>query len=323
MKKRYADAGTALVFMMMLCVVTCAMAPAAGKAIPQTTSKVGVSAEFQPEVTRLNAQGLKLAEALEMSLEGTSRHLAAIFRRDKPKAPSETCEFRIIENEGATARTIFRRTDFFFTFDLGDASKLNGTDINKDGVKEVIVQSSSGGNCWACNPTEIYQLRNHKAELIAAGPILKIADLDADGIAELEIADTRWEVYDDFSHAASPGASMIYAWKNGHYVYASRDYAAFYKTALEEIRQDIEKEKPNITPQSDDFYVGRILSLAITYAHMGDAARGLAEMEQLLKQNSRNAEQTKHRREILEDFRNGDSAKKLKEMKYGDQIPLG
>ena len=116
---------------------------------------------------------------------------------------------------------------------------------------------------------------------------------------------------------------MIYTWKNGHYVYASRDFAAFYKTQLDTIRQEIEKEKANITPESDDFYVGRVVSLALTYVHMGDLSRGLGELETLLKANVKTEDQAKHRKEILDDFRTGESSKRLREMKYGDPMPLG
>jgi hypothetical protein len=293
-------------------------------AAAQSQSPPNVSAEFHGEVARLDAEGLKLTEAIEASLEGRARYLAAIFHRDKPKDPSQTYEFRIIEGDGQSARTIFTRDEFFFSFaELAGAENLNGTDINKDGLTEVIVQSSSGGNCWACNPIEIYQVRNHRAELIAAAPILKISDLDGDGIQELEVTDSRWEVYDDFSHAASPGASMIYTWKNGKYVYACRDFADFYKSQLDSIRQEIEKEKENVTPESDDFYVGRALSLLLTYAHSGDVQKGLSELETLLKANVKSQEQRRHRLEILTDFRTGESSKKLREMKYGDPMPLG
>jgi hypothetical protein len=290
---------------------------------PQTEHPVRVSAEFQSEVAQLTAGGLKLKEALEASLEGSAHHLAAIFQRDNPKAPNEALEFRIIESDGQTAKTIFKRADFFFSFDLaGEANKLNGTDINGDGLKEIIVQSSSGGNCWSCNPTEIYQLRNHKVELIAAAPIQKIADLNADGVKELIVTDARWESYDDLSHAASPGAVMIYAWRNGKYVYSSRDFEAFYKNEIDRLRASIDEARSQITSDeySDESYVGLAVGLAITYAHAGKLEQGFRELESLMNSNAKSAAQSKHRAVIVDDFRKGDSSKKLREMKYGDPI---
>jgi hypothetical protein len=284
-----------------------------------------VSAEFEGELTQLTAGGLRLKEATEASLDGTNRHLAAIFQREKPKAPNEAFEFRIIESDGKTSRTIFKRTDFYFSFTFaGQPNKLNATDINGDGSKEIIVQSSSGGNCWSCNPTEIYQVRNQKTELLAAGPIQKLADLNDDGIQELLITDTRWESYADLSHAASPGAVMVYAWRNAKYVYASRDFAPFYQSEISRLRAAIEEAKSQITAAeySDEVYVGLSIGLALTYAHAGEAERGLKEMEALLNSNAKSAAQTKQRLVIIDDFRKGESSKKLQQMKYGDPLPL-
>jgi len=282
-----------------------------------------VSPEFQSEVSQLASTGLKLKEAVETSLDGAAHHLAAIFQREKPKAPNEAFELRILESDGQSAKTIFRRADFFFSFALaGEPNKLNATDINGDGLKELIVQSSSGGNCWSCNPTEIYRVRNHKGELIGAAPVQRFADLNSDGIQELLITDARWESYGDLSHAASPGAVMVYAWRNGKYVYAPNDFAAFYKNEVERLRASAEAARAQITADefSDELYVGFALSLAITYAHAGDPDRGLKELETLLTSNWKSALQSKRRATILEDFRKGESAKKLREMKYGNPL---
>lgn len=283
-----------------------------------------VSAEFQTEISQLAANGLRLKEAVEASLDGTGRHLAAIFQREKSKAPNEAFELRVIESDGRASKTIFKRTDFFFSFKIaGEPNNLNATDINGDGLKEIVVQSSSGGNCWSCNPTEIYLVRNHKAELLAAAPIQKLADLNGDGVQELLVTDARWESYDDLSHAASPGALMVYAWRTGKYVYASRDFADFYKDEISKLRASIEAAKSQITADeySDEVYVGLSIGLAITYTHTGEIERGLRELESLLNSNAKSAAQTKHRLVILDDFRKGESGKKLREMKYGDALP--
>jgi hypothetical protein len=296
-------------------------APLSHQQPPQAAPNV--SPEFQPEVSRLASTGLRLKEAVADSLDGTAHHLAAIFQQEKPKAPNEAFELRILEGDGGTAKTIFRRADFFFSFSIaGQRNKFNATDINGDGLKEIIVQSSSGGNCWSCNPTEIYQVRDHKVELIAAAPVQKFADLNADGIQELLVTDARWESYDDLSHAASPGAVMVYAWRNGKYVYACRDFEVFYKSEIERLRASVAAARAEITAAdySDELYIGAALSLAITYAHAGDPDRGLKELEILLTSNWKSSAQSKYRTRILEDFRNGDSAKKLREMKYGDPM---
>ena len=284
-----------------------------------------VSSQFEAEVSHLNAGGLTLKETLEASLEAGGTHLAAIFQREKPANPSEGFEFRIIENVAGISKTIFRRTEFVFSFPAqGELARLNATDINGDGVKEIIVQSSSGGNCWSCNPTEIYQVRNHKAQLIAAGPLQRLADLNGDGIAELLLIDARWEVYGDLSHAAAPSATMVYAWQGGRYVYASRDFAAFYKSEVERLRTELTEASAGITADefSDEAYVGRAIALALTYAHMGDLERGLKELVTLMNSNVRSDAQARKRASVVEDFRRGESAKRLRELKYGDPMQL-
>ena len=266
-----------------------------------------------------------MKEAREGSLDGSSQHLAAIFQRETPKEASESFEFRILESDAGGSKTIFRRTEFYFSFPSGaEIAKLNLTDINGDGTKEVIIHSSSGGNCWSCNPTEIYSVRNHTAQLIAAAPIQKIADLNGDGVAELLVTDARWEVYDDLSHAAAPSATMVYAWKGGRYVYAPQDFQAYYATEIERLRLSLAEAKAEITADdfSDESYVGRAIALAITLAHKGDVDRGMKELEALMNSNVRSQAQTKRRTTIINDFRTGESSKRLREMKYGDALPL-
>ncbi|MCI0489583.1 MAG: hypothetical protein L0229_23580 [Blastocatellia bacterium] len=285
-----------------------------------------VSAEFKPEIAELAAQGLALEETLEASLDGSSRHLAAIFKRERGADLADAYEFRIIESDRRTVKTIFRRSDFHFSFKSFlpalDLPALNARDINGDGLKEVIVQSSSGGNCWSCNPAEIYRVRDHKAELIAAGPMQKIVDLDGDGVSELVVSDARWESYGGLAHAMSPSARMIYAWREGRYVYASRDFAAYYREEIKRLQASINESKAEITADefSDEPYIGLAVSLAITYAHAGQVERGLDELAALINANAPSSEQKKRRASIIKDFRSGESAAKLRQLKYGDPI---
>src|SRR5262249_10314778 len=162
-------------------------------------------------------------------------------------------------SDGKTSKTIFRRNEFFLSFAaLKEMNKLNATDINGDGLPEILVQSSSGGNCWSCNPVEIYQVKEHKAVLIAAAPIQKIADLNGDGKLELIVADGRWEFYGDLSHAASPAPKLIYGWSDGRYINMSRDFPDFYRKEVENLKASINEAKSTITAEegSDDFYIG-------------------------------------------------------------------
>ena len=251
---------------------------AADQPSEQTPAAPPVSGEFQPAIAQLSAEGLRIKEAVEASLEAGARHLAATFERAGAKDPAQRYEFRILESDGRAARTIFRRTDFFFSFAAtAELQKLNGTDINGDGLKEILVQSSSGGNCWSCNPTEVYQVRNHRGELIAAGPIQRISDLNGDGTRELIVADARWESYDDLSHAASPTALMVYAWRGGRYVYASKDFADFY-------RGEIAPEAMLTPADTDDVQVATLAyGLGNWYLLRGDKAQARTWFERSIQ----------------------------------------
>lgn len=296
---------------------------APGKQSPIELPPVQVGAEFQGEISRLAAEGLKLKEATGASLAASVQHLAAIFERVNGKEKGGAFEFRILESDGKTVKTLFMRKEFFFSFSaLNETAKLNMTDINGDSLKEILVQSSSGGNCWACNPVEIYQFKNHQVKLIAAAPMQKIVDLNGDGIAELIVADARWEFYGELSHAASPSVKLVYAWKNGRYVNASRDFTDYYKAEIDRLRLALNEAKAGITAAegSDDAYIGLAIALAISYRHVGEIERGLKELEVLLTANSGSQEQAKRRAAIVKDFRLGDSADKLLQIKYGDPL---
>ena len=117
---------------------------------------------------------------------------------------------------------------------------------------------------------------------------------------------------------------MVYAWRNEKYVYESRDFADFYKSEIAKLTASIGEAKSQITADeySDEVYVGLSISLALTYAHVGELDRGLREMESLLNSNVKSPAQSKHRAVIIDDFRKGESGKKLREMKYGDPLPL-
>src|SRR6185503_7895231 len=70
----------------------------------QSASAIKVSPEFQREVSQLASTGLRLKEAVEASLDGVSHHLAAIFQRDKPSAPNEAYELRVVESDGVSSK---------------------------------------------------------------------------------------------------------------------------------------------------------------------------------------------------------------------------
>ncbi len=49
----------------------------------------------------------------------------------------------------------------------------------------------------------------------------------------------------------------------------------------------------------------------------------MKELETLMNSNAKSPEQRKRRKTVLTDFQTGESAKRLREMKPGDPMPLG
>ncbi|MGH9828872.1 MAG: hypothetical protein ACREDR_37100, partial [Blastocatellia bacterium] len=161
-----------------------------------------------------------------------------------------------------------------------------------------------------------------RVELIAAGPIRNIEDLDGDSKDELLVTDARWEMYADLPHAASPWSTIIYSWRHGRYEVASSDFTRYYEGELARLRTALSASQSMITEEdsSDDSYVGLALAIAVTYSDMGQVERGLNSLQKLFQDSAKSAAQARRRETILRDFKSGESAAKLKATKYGDPI---
>ncbi|MBI3324561.1 MAG: hypothetical protein HYZ92_04705 [Candidatus Omnitrophica bacterium] len=157
----------------------------------------------------------------------------------------------------------------------------SGNDLTGDGVPELVVRDSTGGNCWGCAPLRIFTLEPERLRelrpLVAADHSPRaLQDLDADGRPELVAIDTRWEFYQGFCHAGSPGVMAVYAWRGGRYVEVSPSFPSFFE-------REIGRYEGQLSGLLDDeAYLSHAVSIFLNYAAMGHRQMGWVRLHQLL-----------------------------------------
>lgn len=285
-----------------------------------------VAAEFRDAVAKETSRGLTLEETRVVETGG-GRYLAAIFRY--PEGDKEHPDFQAFRlyylADGARAAVERAAYDeqrvFFGTF---DNEELVSGDVNRDGVTELVLSAANGGNCWNCSRVLVYALGAGDARLIAGGP-MRLENVMGDDAPELLLGDTRWEFYDDFSHAGSPGGTLVYTWRDGKYVFAGPEAAAFYRRAAEALREELPEAAARVDasdPYSDERYMHAALSLYLIAAYTGQTEAARETLRKMLSEHAPSAEMRDRRKRILEDFLSGESARRLEEPKPGDAMPI-
>lgn len=285
-----------------------------------------VAPVFRSEVRRMLNDGFDLVQVMQGSLDGVNAHSACVFKKRGEFFGAFT--IRLYEYDQQRVRTFVPgvygcgdggcdESDAFAFASIDTTHSF--TDTNGDGLKELFIRTGTGGNCFDCSPSVLFQISNHELRRIAQGPIGDIADLNQDGISELLVIDIRWEFYQDLCHACSPGSIMVYGWSNGEYVYVSPDFPSFYDQRIRETRQRVNEEAAQL-PDSEEPYVGACVSLLIDYAHKRDLVPGWTEFNALMQRSITTQEQRQLRQRVLEDLQYGDGARMLREPQYGEPL---
>jgi hypothetical protein len=174
-------------------------------------------------------------------------------------------------------------------------------DVTGDGLKEVVLTRSMGGNCVGCS--EFYVLRLAESKVTPLWPdenvicphnycgcegVLK--DLNGDRIPELLTTDTRfgyWGPLSSYCTAGQPYVPIVYSWDGNHYRYASTDFPEAYQDILERIQSIAPEDIRNIDPHGE--YGSRVYSLfsqlvrlMLCYDHMGLTKEGWEELQRLV-----------------------------------------
>lgn len=280
---------------------------------------------FRPAVSAVERRGLGVSTYIEYRADA-GRYFAVIFQY--PESAGEKAGMKSLKLYFQRAgSSVVSSSDLFDEMAIGfgtyEDPETVFADINKDGILEFVVSSANGGNCWACSSARIYALGGPTPRLMVAEP-MTIRDLDGDGSLELLVGDTRWEGYDDFSHASAPGGTMVYHWIDGKYVFAGGEAKAFYEKEIERYRADLAEAITAINAadeKSDERYLGLALSMFIARTYMEDYERAEEELRRMLVDNAPNGEMRVRRARITDDFLSGESARMLREPRRGDLVP--
>lgn len=289
-------------------------------AVPAT-----VPAPFRDAVAKALATGLTVADTRDVEAAG-GRYLVVIYAY--PEDAKEHGGDRALKSyflaAGARApKASDLYVEHLIDFGTYDDPKTVFADVNKDGATDMIVSVANGGNCWQCSRVLLYSLDGEELRFLASEP-MTLSDVDGDGRLDLLVGDTRWEGYDDFSHAAAPGGTLVYTWRDTGYVFAGADASAFYERELTRLRDDLPDAIKNIDeklPFGDEQYVSDAVSMYLIAAYTDQRDRGREELTRLMGEHVVSDAMRAHRKRILDDFLTGDSAKELESPRRGDALP--
>ena len=281
---------------------------------------------FRALIAKETAAGLTLEASQEVATAG-GRYLAATFRfPEKHEGLPGGQGLRIYYLAAGSAAPVERaRYDeqqiYFGTY---DAEERIFADVNGDATTDLVVSAGNGGNCWNCSRVLLYSLEAREARLLAAAP-MRLEDVLGDVSLELLVGDTRWEFYDDFSHAGSPGGTLVYTWRDGAYVFAGRDAADFYRKEAAPLRAELPEAIAAISADvlySDEQYLHAALSLYLIAAYTEQLDKGAEELRKMLSEHAASAEMRERRKRILDDFLSGESADMLREPRRGEPLSI-
>ena len=164
--------------------------------------------------------------------------------------------------------------------------ELNNTDVNGDGSKEIVIWKGCGGTAWSCQQIGVYQIRENRLINLSepiSGSLFpsSLVDVDHDGSLEIIAIETRWETYEHLPHPVAPSVQEIFAWSNGSYRRASKEYSDYYQEKINHIESLMDQTE---LPYD---YLGYSIKLLLNYDRMGQTERGWEEFERLLQTERR------------------------------------
>jgi len=215
-------------------------------------------------------------------------------------SPSGMCDCITVVYEGVRRVTTFDNAGTLSAFITSD---LSGTDINGDGLPDLIVSAWSGG-AHCCYSSGVYSVgEDVKAVLLLetgnCGPG-EFEDLDGNGTREFITCDDRW-AYAYCSFADSPFPRVIYSYDSarGMYVPDTPRYASRYRDQLAEALDNAQTWLSESGGQDPGLDKCRLLRPALGLMYAGRFDDGLL----LIRGLYRGADREQFERETVEKVR--------------------
>jgi hypothetical protein len=123
-------------------------------------------------------------------------------------------------------------------------------DINDDGLAELIIDHSNGGNCWLCSGNSIFQIvGDNVVDLLKDLPIPEggryanaqmTGDIDKNGTEEIAYVDDSWELTDGFFRSNAPRHLVLLTWDDGEYKIVGPMFSDYYLKQISKRNMDFE-----------------------------------------------------------------------------------
>ena len=224
--------------------------------------------------------GFELRDYLYSSNNGFVHYLVTLLENDAVQsATGRISEVRIYRSDSQGTQLLSREVVAGMRLAFHE---LNNTDVNGDGSREIVIWKGCGGTAWLCQQIGVYQIRGNRL-INLSEPITgslfpsSLVDVDDDGSLEIIAIETRWETYEHLPHPVAPSVEEIFAWSNGSYRRASKEYPDYYQKKINQIEPLMDQiENPYD-------YLGNSIKLLLNYDRMGQTERGWEEFERLLQ----------------------------------------
>ena len=276
---------------------------------PEPTLTIGMAELIAQERARLEGLGWTLScshgvTEISGTFDSVNDHWVTVYclPSDSPGINEEE-RLVIYERQGTTLVPIFeqeepretsRLTDFHF-WGPEPESAPELTDINGDGLNEVVVWLAMHGTCTDCGDFHIYTVQNHEVvEVPVHLPItgllgydgnndgtavhpMNLQDLDGDGKYEVIATDASWQIH-GFANCCDPHASFVLAWDGQRYEDASSEFASYFDDTIDTLEAELSG-----ADGGDETLMRIAISILLNYGNSGRAQEGWQHFEELVQ----------------------------------------
>jgi len=247
---------------------------------PTTVPQQELPDSFGEVLEEIERDGFELRDSLYPYNDGFVHYLVTLLENDAVQSANGlVSELRIYRSDSQGTQFLGREVvaGMHLAF-----HELNNTDINGDGTREIVIWKGCGSTAWSCQQIGVYQISGNRlinlTESITGSLVpSSLVDVDQDGSLEIIAMETRWETYEHLPHPVAPAVEEIFAWSNGSYRRASKEYPDYYQKKINHIKSLMDQ----ISLPYD--YLGNAIKLLLNYDRMGQTQRGWEELERLLQ----------------------------------------